>query len=420
MPARDTLPRDSAARLASPRTQAEPRGGALSQSFRRVDFDVLIAGGGPVGAALAAALLGGGLAVALAEPGMCAEPRQDAAVRAPFRPIALSHASVLQLAQTGGLDRIALTPIRAIHVSQTSGFGRTLIEAGDLGVPALGWVGDLARIAGALQDAARAVQVAARVRRWESERAGDGAVLVELDDGRQVRARLLVLADGGGSAGDDLSVRDYGQTAVVAAVRTERPAAGVAWERFTADGPLALLPFADCYAMVWSMRTARAHELTAACDAAFLGALGECFGRRVGRFTEVGARVSFALTLRFRRAAVVAPRVVAIGNAAQTLHPVAGQGLNLGLRDAFELAAYLERAGRLAIERGEVAVPYAAQRRADRYASIGITDGLVRAFELDHPLAAAARGIALAALDLTPPARRFFARRFVFGLRALP
>ncbi|MCZ7566701.1 MAG: hypothetical protein M5U08_25220 [Burkholderiales bacterium] len=139
-----------------------------------------------------------------------------------------------------GLDRIALTPIRAIHVSQTSGFGRTLIEAGDLGVPALGWVGDLARIAGALQDAARAVQVAARVRRWESERAGDGAVLVELDDGRQVRARLLVLADGGGSAGDDLSVRDYGQTAVVAAVRTERPAAGVAW---SGSRPMARLRF---------------------------------------------------------------------------------------------------------------------------------------------------------------------------------
>ncbi|MCL4800185.1 MAG: FAD-dependent monooxygenase [Burkholderiales bacterium] len=385
----------------------------------RVDFDVLIAGGGPVGAALAAALRDAGLVAALADPGLPADTQPDGAAAAPFRPIALSHASTLLLERVGALDALSLTPIRAIHVSQTGGFGRTLIEARDVGVPALGWVGDLAPIAEALQHAARSALLAARVTRWESERE-DGAVRVRLADGRFVRARLLVLADGGGSAGDGLSLREYGQAAVVAQVRTERPAAGVAWERFTTGGPLALLPFADRYAVVWSMRTARARELLAAPDAAFLAALGECFGRRVGRFTEVGARVSFPLTLRFRRAAAVAPRVVAIGNAAQTLHPVAGQGLNLGLRDAFELAAHLDRAGRPALERGEVAASYAAQRRADRYASIGITDGLVRVFGLDHPLAAAARGLGLAALDLAPPARRFFARRFVFGLRALP
>lgn len=390
--------------------------------------DVLIAGGGPVGAALTAALRGTGLGAVLVEPDAPERPAATPASRAefrppfrpPFRPIALSHASAVLLSRIGVRDALALTPIRAIHVSQSGGFGRTLIEAAELGVPALGWVGDLASIADALGQAARPERIAARVARWEAGRTAADAVRVTLDDARELRARLLVLADGGRSAGDDLALRHYDQAALVAAVRTERAPAGVAWERFTPDGPLALLPFGDRYALVWSVRAARAPELLAAHDGAFLDALGECFGRRLGRFTEVGARVSYPLALRFRRTARVAPRVVAIGNAAQTLHPVAGQGLNLGLRDAFELADHLAHAGAAALARGDVDARYAAQRRADRYASIGITDGLVRVFGLDHPLAALARGAALAALDLVPPARRFFARRFMFGLRAVP
>jgi 2-octaprenyl-6-methoxyphenol hydroxylase len=310
-----------------------------------------------------------------------------------------------------------LTPIRAIHVSQAGGFGRTLIAAQDLGVAAIGWVTDLAPLADALQNAAQRERIAARVERWAPD---DGGVRVTLDGAREIRARLLVLADGGQSAGEDLSLRSYGQAAVVAPVRTERAQDGIAWERFTAEGPLALLPFADRYALVWTVRAAHAPALLDATDAAFLDELGRCFGRRLGRFCEVGARVSFPLALRFRRAAAIAPRVVAIGNAAQTLHPVAGQGLNLGLRDAFELAELVGSADGHALERGDIAAAYAAQRRADRYASIGITDGLVRVFGFDHPLAAAARGAGLAALDLVPPARRFLARRFVFGLRAVP
>lgn len=390
--------------------------------------DVLVAGGGPVGAALAAALRESGLATVLAEPHAAGDARDsgpEASVRPPdrpprrlpFRPIALSHVSAARLARIGALGALALTPIRSIHVSQAGGFGRTLIAAQDLGVSALGWVTDLAPLADALQRAARRERIAARVERWAPD---DGGVRVWLDGAPAIRARLLVLADGGKTAGEDLSMRDYGQAALVAPVRTELPQDGVAWERFTGDGPLALLPYADRYALVWTVRAARAPALLDSTAAAFLAELGRSFGRRLGEFTEVGARVSFPLALRFRRAAAVAPRVVAIGNAAQTLHPVAGQGLNLGLRDAFELAELVGSAGGRALARGDVAAAFAAQRRADRYASIGITDGLVRVFGLDHPLAAAARGAGLAALDLIPPARRFLARRFVYGLRAVP
>ena len=130
--------------------------------------------------------------------------------------------------------------------------------------------------------------------------------------------------------------------------------------------------------------------------------------------------IYYPLVLRYRRTTAVGPRVVAVGNAAQTLHPVAGQGLNLGLRDAAELVEAIVAGGRSALESGELAARFAAQRRRDRYASIGITEGLVRTFGSDLPFARALRGAGLLALDLVPPARRLLARRFVFGLRALP
>ncbi len=375
--------------------------------------DVLIAGGGPIGAAVALGLRGVGLDVALAEP----EVRPTAG----FRPIALSHGSRQILEGLGLFGRFAATPIETIHVSQAGGFGRTVIRREDHEVPALGYVCDASALAAALADATSGQRVAGHVVGWRPE--GE-AIRVVVDTGgerREIAARLLVLADGGQIAGDDLAMRDYGQTAIVAQVRTEIVRRGIAWERFTDDGPLALLPDVDgASALVWTVRTGEAARLLEASGERFLASLGARFGHRLGRFIAVGPRASMPLRLVFRRSSVAGPRAVAVGNAAQTLHPVAGQGLNLGLRDAVELAALIRRTAPPALGGEAFLAEYRARRRVDRLAAIGVTNFLAGIFGDPSPPLRAARGLGLVALDLVPPARRLFARRMMLGLRGAP
>ena len=382
--------------------------------------DVLIAGGGPVGAAAACSLRASGVEVRLVE----AAPDPAGG----FRPIALSHGSRLLLESIGVFGAARATPIETIHVSQAGGFGRTLIRREELGVPALGYVLDAGALAATLADAAAPARVSGRVTAWRAR--GDRIhVTVNTIDmagdapgaAREIVARLLVLADGGRAAGDDLVMRDYGQTAIVAQVRTEIAHRGIAWERFTADGPLALLPFADGeLALVWTVPAACAPGLLEASGERFLAALAARFGARLGRFEDAGPRSSFPLRLWYRRSNTPGPRVVAIGNAAQTLHPVAGQGLNLGLRDAVELASLAARSDRAAVGEAPFLAAFGAARRIDRLAAIGVTDFLVNVFSSASPLFRAARGAGLVALDLVPPARRLFARRMMLGARGLP
>jgi 2-octaprenyl-6-methoxyphenol hydroxylase len=381
--------------------------------------DVLIAGGGPVGATLACILRASGVDVRLVE--VAPEPAGA------FRPIALAAGSRLILESIGVFGSIPSTPIETIHVSQAGGFGRTLIRREELGVPALGHVCDAGALAKALAEAAAPVRESGRVGAWRVDgdrvRAAIHTIDMATDGGtpREVAARLLVLADGGRAGGDDLAMRDYGQSAIVAQVRTEIAHRGVAWERFTADGPLALLPFADgTLALVWTVPAARAPGLAAAGGERFLASLAAQFGERLGRFTDAGPRSSFPLRLWYRRSNAPAARVVAIGNAAQTLHPVAGQGLNLGLRDAAELAALVARADRAALGDPAFLAAFRAARRVDRLYAIGVTDFLVNVFSSANPILRAARGAGLVALDLVPPARRLFARRMMLGARGLP
>jgi 2-octaprenyl-6-methoxyphenol hydroxylase len=381
--------------------------------------DVVVAGGGPVGATLALALRESGRSVVLVEP--------QAKPGGALRPVALSHGSRLVLERVGAFDRIRSTPIEAIHVSQAGGFGRTMIRREDHGLPALGYMTDASQIGATLLDAAMPELLAGRVAAWHAD--GDH-VTVTLDRGgapHRIAARLLVVADGGQSPGDDLAMRDYGQTAIVAIVRTEIVHRGTAWERFTTEGPLALLPFGQAaddthylYALVWTVRAAEASPLAALSDSRFCAILEERFGRRLGRFVAVGPRASYPLRLWFRRSASVGPRTVAVGNAAQTLHPVAGQGLNLGLRDAAELADLLARTEPAQIGNAAFVAAFGAARRIDRYATIGVTDFLVRVFSNDEAPLRFARGLGLAALDLFPPARRLLARRMMLGARGLP
>ena len=344
--------------------------------------DILVRGAGPVGCTLALALRGSRHAVRLVDP--------QPAVRAAFRPIALSHASRLILERAGVWGDFPVTPIMSIRVSQAGAFGRTRMDAADAGVPALGYVTQYAELLAALR----------------------AHLAIDADDG--TAARCTVHAEGTAA---DLRERRYAHDAVVARVAAEPAPRAEAFERFTAEGPLALLPLAGSWALIWSARPQRATALAAAAPQEFLALLQEACGERAGRFTAVHERAQVPLALRVR-ASRVKGREVYIGNAAQTLHPVAGQGLNLGLRDAWDLAQALQEAE----DAGDAGVlaRFAALRRFDAGATIGATEFLARAFLGAHPLARAARGLALTSLDILPPARRFFARRMIFGPSALP
>lgn len=345
---------------------------------------VLVRGAGPVGCIVALALTAAGHRVAVVD---------DSPVRKAFRPIALSYASRLILERLGAWGAFDATPIETVHVSQQGGFGRTRLEAADAGVPALGYVVDYAALTAAL----RTLLDRASIRRTAD---GD--------------AQLTVHAEG---ATEEAREKRYGQEAVVARITLERPARTIAYERFTAEGPLALLPFSGAYALVWSARPERAQALAALPEQAFLGELAQAAGHRFGTAVAASERALHPLVLRVRLRRT-APRSVYIGNAAQSLHPVAGQGLNLGLRDAWDLARIL----RDVKDPGEPAAlaRFDSARRLDAFATVRATDLLAGVFTGSNPLARAARGIALSALDVLPAPRRFFARRMIYGPSALP
>jgi 2-octaprenyl-6-methoxyphenol hydroxylase len=326
----------------------------------------------------------------------------------------------LILERIDAFSTLVTTPITAIHVSQAGGFGRTLIRCEDDALPALGYVCDAQALSAKLL-ATAGERTLGRVTAWRPDSTRVHVTIDENGTQYEIATRLLVIADGGQYAGDDVALRDYDQSAIVARVRTEIVRRGTAFERFTANGPLALLPFAeDEIALIWTVRARDAAALVEQSGERFLAALGAEFGHRLGRFIQVGPRASIALKLWYRGSNTLAPRVIAIGNAAQTLHPVAGQGLNLGLRDAIELAAAARRTDRGALGDARFTDRYNSARRGDRRATIAATDSLVRIFSNESAWLRAARGAGLAALDLAPPARRLLARRMMLGLRGIP
>jgi len=378
--------------------------------------DIVVVGGGPVGAALALALADSGFAPVVLES---RDP--DVAIGDP-RPLALSYGSRLILERLGAWEGLApATPIASIHVSQQGGFGRVALAAAEARLPALGYVVDYARLHAALAQALISrVPRAIAGARVTAIRPGHDAATVQFTLGaveKAITAQLVVVADGG-ALQDLASTRkvDYQQTAVVATVASELPHRNVAFERFTAGGPLALLPCGDDLALIWTANPGRAQDLSGLPASDFLRRLHEDFGDRLGAFTAVGARSLFPLTLKYA-SDVALSRTALIGNAAQTLHPVAGQGFNLGLRDAWELAGEIVRASPEAIGSTEMLAAYRARRRIDRRGGIWFTDSLVRLFSNDIAPLSAARGIALALLGCLPPARDFVARRMIFGAR---
>jgi 2-octaprenyl-6-methoxyphenol hydroxylase len=389
--------------------------GAISSTL---EVDVAVVGGGMVGASLAAGLAGTGVRVVLIEAvpfGTSAQASFD------DRTTALGNASRRIFEALAVWPEIAAeaAAIRAIHVSDAGHFGAAHLSAAEQGVEALGYVVPNRRIGAALWGRlARLPELLLRVPGEISEVAIDAAgvrMTVTSEGCREaVAARLVVAADGAHSqiraaAGIGATVEDYAQVAVVANVASDTPHEGNAYERFTPAGPLAVLPLADgTLGVIWACRSPDAPAVLALDDAAWLRALQERFGWRAGRFTRAGRRASYPLKLS-RAAAPVATRTVLIGNAAQALHPVAGQGFNLGLRDAAMLAEVLANAD------GDLGAPqllarFAAWRSGDRGGVVRFTDGLVKLFADTRPGIGLLRNLGLLAFDLAPPAKSALAR----------
>lgn len=378
------------------------------------DYDVLIAGGGPVGSALALALRGT-CSIALLEA------RAEGVLSSDPRPIALSYGSRLILERLDAWEALQpSTPIARIHISQRGGFGQVELDSEEANLPALGYVVDYRRLTQALSRLA-----AGSCRRVNGASvltlsASPDAVSVGYQAGADTvhtSARLVAVADGGTVARvAQFRARDYHQAAITAEIISARPHNNVAYERFTSDGPLALLPMQDRLALVWSTRPDYAQELCTVPEQEFLQHLQRAFGQRLGAFTAAGPRTSFPLALRVAGESQLA-RTLVLGNAAQTLHPVAGQGFNLGLRDAWELAECVSAGAPGDTGGAAMLAAYASRRRLDRGGGIWFTDALVRLFSNDFGPLKLARGLGLAALGAVPPAKDFVVRRMTFGAR---
>ena len=374
------------------------------------NLPVAIVGGGPVGMALALALRKQGIASEIFDA------RARGAGLADRRILALSHGSRQTLEWLGVWKGIEATPIKTIHVSQQNRMGRTLIKAEQQGVPALGYVLSLNQLVGALDKALASTNISYHENSRVDQVVG-GGICARFQAGCSGRqAQLVAYAEGVVDEAADISRRDYQQHAVTCVASLAQNHHGVAWERFTADGPIALLPFGKDVAVVLTCPANEASQIAMWTDEVFLAHLQKRFGSRQ-TFISAGSRFAFPLGLRYRRQSI-AGRQVWLGNAAQTLHPVAGQGFNLALRDVRELARTLATESDCGSDAS--LKRYAERRRSDRRATIGFTDSLVRLFSNDNSFLAHSRGAGLMALDLLPSARDFVARRMMFGARAWP
>lgn len=389
------------------------------------DYDLVIVGGGLIGGALACALGQSGLRIAIVEA-----VAADAANQPSYdeRVIALSLGSrrILEGIGLWGAIAPAAGPILRVHVSERGACGFVRLDQAELGVEALGYVTPVRAIGAATRPALAAAPAVewlcpAQLDRLRHE--GDDAVVLEVrgpGGTRRLRARLVVAADGGDSAvrraaGIETEERPYGQDAIITTVTPDRPRPGWAFERFTETGPLAMLPMTEGrWSVVWTCRQEETADLLALRDDAFLARLQGRFGWRLGRLGQAAARRAYPLRLRLA-SRTTGPRLVLIGNAAQTLHPVAGQGFNLGLRDVAALAEVLAAAAVDAADPGrpQVLDQYREWRGRDQQVTAALTDTLARLFTVPWMPARLARNAGLMGLDLLPSARRQLARHFM-------
>jgi 2-octaprenyl-6-methoxyphenol hydroxylase len=329
----------------------------------------------------------------------------------------LSEGSRQILASIGAWTAIETqsNAIHQIHISRRGHFGRTFIDRTEHNIDALGYVtryGTLVHALSAVNET-NGVQVL-RPAQITSLDEDDDQVSVHIADGETITSKIAIQAEGGvfGQQAERSMQRDYDQIAIVGLVHVGKPIAHRAFERFTSEGPLALLPQDDGYALVWCVRPDTATTLLALSDTEFLQALDNAFGTRLGKFTRVSPRNSFALGLNAQ--ATATPRTIAIGNAAQTLHPVAGQGLNLGLRDASVLASLLVRESSPAM-----LTQFLATQSRDRNTTIRLTDIMARVFasSAEGSITQALLGLSLGAIDTAPAVKRLMAQHMMYGQR---
>lgn len=377
--------------------------------------DILVIGAGPVGATFALLAHAHGLRVSLLDA------RQGPSTES--RTLALSHGSRVLLERAGGwLAESAVTPIHAIHTSQKGGFGKVMLTREDAGVPALGYVVRYSALQDTLDRALTRANISvAYGARVSSIDAHSGELVYDAGGREQrVRASLLVMADGGANldklAAVTVDEKDYAQSAMLGHLVADRAHGNVAYERFTSEGPIALLPSlggATHYSMVWVAPHDKIDALMAADDESVKELFQRHFGRRAGQFLTLTNRRRYPLKLRQTSTRVIG-KLAIIGNAAQAMHPVAGQGFNLGLRDAAVLASTLAESA----DTTAALLSYAAARDVDIARGVGFTDLLASLFANDSTMLRLPRGIALAALDMLPGARRALASRMLFGSRS--
>jgi len=377
---------------------------------------VVIVGGGPVGCACAALLADAGVDALVLEASTTLVPDP--------RALAVAWSSRQTLADLGAWQALSATPMHRVHVSEAGRPGSTTLDATTAGLPALGYTVRYGDLANALREAAGAtLRTGVRVTHVEPPTAAESpaVVCVETADGpRRIEAQLVVVADGQGDwPGIRRLAREYPHEALLVDLHFEHAPEGWAWERFTAEGPLAILPRVTAegvrHTLVWSLPPLRAQALAALDDAELARAIEAGVGPRLGRVLQIDARATRRTRLAIARPRI-GPRLAVIGNAAQTLHPIAGQGFNLGLRDAVVLAAQLADTPIADIGTPAMLSAYERRRLSDQLGGIAYTDGLLRIASLGGGPVRLLRGLGLAALDLLPGARRALLARSVFGL----
>lgn len=393
----------------------------MTNESKSSSYDIVIVGGGMVGASLACSLGKQPLRIAIIEAAVfqtASQPNYD------DRAIALSYGTQQIFQSIGVWPLLAdkATPIKHIHVSERGTFGVTRLHHHDEGVDALGYVCTAREIGQAL------ITQLANINNVEvispaqligiQERDDHLAAQIQFNDQvTTLNTKLLVAADGGQSSSRELAGIqaqhiDYHQSAVIANITTQRPHNHIAYERFTPHGPIALLPMSDnrC-AVVWTHPSQAVDTILGMSDAEFLNQLQQLFGARLGQFVKVGKRAAYPLHL-VKAKEQIRQRIALIGNAAHTLHPIAGQGFNLGLRDVAALAQVIVDARKDTVDFGDLATlnNYAKWREADHKRIIGFTDNLVRLFSNQLRPLQISRTTGLLAMDLLPQAKHLLAK----------
>ena len=379
--------------------------------------NIIIVGGGPVGSVLALALQQQNVAFTMLEARAKGVSHNDT------RALALSYGSRLILEKLNVWHRVAAkaTTINTIHISQRGGLGRTKLNAADHNMPAIGYVlsyGALTQALDAVLDTAN-VLYQAEVTTIQPNETMSKVIFARENQSYIVTSPLVVVADGGRSLdyidGIQKETKEYGHDALVSKVKAELPHNNIAYERFTPSGPMALLPNGEAeFSLVWTGEKSKVDALLALDDATFLTQLHSAFGDRVGKFLSIEKRMSFPLKLSTLKPST-APHLAIIGNAAQTMHPVAGQGFNVGMRDAWTLANLIISTPQSSLGSPSMMTTYSKLRSRDARGGILFTDLLVNMFSNDVVGLGAIRGAGLGLLELIKPAKNMLVGKMSYG-----